>query len=264
MALNRTFQLTHFPNGTTDYSDRGFPNITNEYLVLMCQEELDGVIDASGIVPIGILAPQSSPPDYYRFTHTFADGSIVDVVFFGKLFSSTKEISEIGFSYNPTVLGMSVFTVLPIAKAYMDKNLGLSSGGSSGGTVDLSPVMSELSSVISVLTVLNSSINSFEGSIYEYSMSSKQEIISKIDGFGKYNLLDLNGQFGSYRNGTKVLISGHTEEYSVLSSSLIWDDKMGVLMLTYDLKNSKNEICPCSHPLLSLVPATTTTPTNGA
>lgn len=299
MGVIRDFTLTYFPDGTTEFpSVLGFENITNEYMVLMYSEGSTEVSGATSPIPIALLSPADSSLSSYRSSYDFSDGSNFEITFFTNDYIGSSCDGSVSFTYRATVLGHSSLFIDPSAKAYMDKNLGLSSGGSNG-TVDFSSVISEIQSLcnglhshlsnVSDVVVSNSSaitntINaSFDGvdtrieglhqqisniDFSSFDLTPIQNAIiplsSKIDGLGKYNLLDLNGQFGSYRNGTKVLISGHTEEYLVMSSSLIWDDKMGVLMLTYDLKNSRNEICPCSHPLLTPVVVTPTTPTNGA
>lgn len=110
---------------------------------------------------------------------------------------------------------------------------------SSGGTasVDLSPIQAILNSISSKVDSLSSGSNNSSG----------------------FNLFDLNGQYGSYRNGTMVNIAGLEDKYEVISSSLVWDDKIGALMIIYDLKNERGEICPSSHPLLTPVKTTTTT-----
>jgi hypothetical protein len=80
--------------------------------------------------------------------------------------------------------------------------------------------------------------------------------LNGLDGGGTTDtsLLDsLNGNFGSYPDGTYVTVQGlTTRTYTVQSSSLGWDSpSTGSLIITYRLKDSDGNFLEAPHVLLS-------------
>lgn len=267
MRVARDFSLTHYPNGTTQFSNvKGFENITNEFLVLLYTESNEDPTQGIPLTPICLLNTLTTVPHSYQGFYNFEDGSSVDIAFMFNPSNPTYN-GAVSFTYRPEVLGISSLLVDTNAKAYMDKIVGLSfasSGASSGGTSssDLEGVHSHLSAV---QDSLNQSIlsmgNNFNGLIglingrFDGVMNTLSSMPSSSNNSSGFNFVDLNGQFGSYRNGTKVTIEGKVDEYEVLSSSLVWSSYAGALVIAYQLKNDHGEICPCTHPFLTLVTA---------
>ncbi len=116
---------------------------------------------------------------------------------------------------------------------------------SNSSSVDLLPVLNKLSDFEQKLISVSSSVSSNNELLTELKTSFNNVDFSKLDNLNidlsaidlnKFSFSSLNGEDGTFKDGTDVIVDGHTQVYKVVSSQMFMNT-VNNYMIIYLLEN---------------------------